>query len=107
MRKPFFIFVFIVTAMLACRSAKLMPLTQSDVERANKRFPGTTMQYLQDGQDLFKANCAKCHPLKNPAKHTERKWKRVLPRMTRRAGVDSLEKEKITRYLITMSKFKH
>lgn len=100
--------------LVACGTAKnssakveSMP-SQADVDRVKEKFPGYTLNDLNDGKKLFEANCALCHGLKKPASQTEEQWKTIVPRMVKKANgkngnaLDASGEEKILRYVITM-----
>lgn len=99
--------------LLACGTAKntakveAMP-TQADVDRVQGKFPGYTLNELNDGKKLFEANCALCHGLKKPESRTEEEWTKIVPRMVKKVNgkeghqVDASGEQKILRYVITM-----
>ncbi|AEA42140.1 cytochrome c class I [Fluviicola taffensis] len=104
-----------IAILVACGTAKnstakveAMP-SQSDVDRVASKFPGYTLEELNDGKKLFEANCALCHRLKKPTSEPESEWKTIVPRMVVKVNkklgstvVDASGEEKILRYLITM-----
>jgi hypothetical protein len=54
-----------------------------------------------DGQSLFKAKCATCHALPDPASKTVEKWGVTVNRMiqVRRARISTTERDAIMQYL--------
>ena len=95
--------------MMAC-SPKVATLSNTDVERANIKYPGTTLAMLKEGSDLNKQYCQSCHPMKSPTSRTEAEWEMIVPKMVvkvnKKAGSDVLDASKqqtILRFLITMS----
>ena len=104
--------IFTATIILsACGETKLLPVTQADVDRGATKYPGTTLESLNDGKADFQHYCTQCHGLKNPAKKTADQWLKIVPGMTEKAArsatkekIDLKKKESILRYLVTMSK---
>lgn len=110
MKKSFYLFLMI--AFTAC-SIKLIPPSQSDVDRVSAKYPGYTLAELNDGKALFEQTCSRCHRLKNPASRNEDKWREIVPKMIakltkkqRKEVIDNKQQESILRYLITMSSAK-
>jgi cytochrome c5 len=103
-----------VAVLVACGTAKnstpkveLLP-TQADVDRVQAKFPGYTLDELNQGKQLFESNCNLCHRLKNPASESESEWREIVPRMVKKVNnkeghhIDEAGQEKILRYVITM-----
>ena len=93
----------VITALFlaACGTAlKLAVPTEADATRAATKFPGTTLSDLSNGKLAYEANCAKCHNLKDPARYSEEKWRKVNPRMAKKAGVDAATEELILKYVL-------
>ena len=103
-----------IAILVACGTAKnsspkveTLP-TQGDVDRVQTKFPGYTLTDLNEGKQLFEANCNLCHGLKKPASRTEEEWKTIVPRMVKKVNnkeghsVSADGEEKILRYVITM-----
>lgn len=82
--------------------------TQADVDRVKDKFPGYTLDQLNDGKFLYEMNCAMCHDLVPPVAETEEEWRAVVPGMVIKANrkngntLDAEGEEKILRYVITM-----
>ena len=94
----------------ACKPVQLVTPTQADVSRVSQKFPGITVDELNEGKSIFENNCDLCHRLKNPVKKNEKQWHRIVPKMVRRVnwirkenGIDSTSKQILLKYLITMS----
>jgi cytochrome c5 len=104
-----------VAILVACGTAKnatpkveMLP-SQADVDRVATKFPGYTLDELNEGKKMFEANCALCHKLKNPSSEPESEWRTIVPRMVVKVNkkmgttaVDASGEEKILRYVITM-----
>jgi len=94
----------VITALFfaACGTTlKLAVPAESDATRAAAKFPGTTLADLNKGKAAYDANCGKCHGLKDPVRYSEEKWKKVNPRMAKKAGVDAATEELILKYVLT------
>lgn len=107
MRKYFFLssLVFIV----ACSGTKMLAPTDADVQRGVDNFPGLTLEDLNQGQQVFQANCNKCHPYKKPGGHSAAEWKEIVPRMVQKANrktpdsVTPAMEASLLRYVAVMS----
>jgi cytochrome c5 len=115
MKKNSLLAVVGVAILVACGTAKnsgtakveALP-TQADVDRVQTKFPGYTLDELNQGKQLFEANCNLCHKLKKPASEPESEWREIVPRMVKKVNnkeghhIDEAGQEKILRYVITM-----
>lgn len=93
--------------LVGCSAVKLLPSTQSDVERGKATYPDLTMAQLEEGKALFQEKCTMCHGLKNPRKKDAAGWNKTVPIMVKRANktevrIDPKQQELITKYLVTM-----
>ena len=94
----------VITALFfaACGTTlKLAVPAESDATRAAAKFPGTTLADLNKGKAAYEANCGKCHGLKDPAKYSEEKWRKVNPPMAQKAGIEAATEGLILKYVIT------
>jgi cytochrome c5 len=84
-------------------------MSQADVDRGSKEFPGLTLDELVEGKKLYENNCNLCHALKKPTAEPASEWRKVVPPMvemvnTKKNGnLDAIAQEKILRYVVTMS----
>ena len=98
------ILVFTSVALLvACAAYKPMAPAQSDADRAAKENPQITLADLNAGKSIFEEKCHKCHSLKKPFKKTDEEITDALPRMAKRAKLDSDQQALVLNYLITMN----
>ena len=88
--------------MVACASYKPLVPSQSDADRVAKNKPGITLADLNLGKAIFEMKCHKCHSLKRPFTKTEDVIEAVLPKMAKRAKLDSHQEELVLNYLVTM-----
>jgi cytochrome c len=89
--------------LFAACSAKLIAPTQSDVERGKSKFPDVTLTELTTGKKLMEQNCGKCHGLIPAGARTEEQWRRIMPKMAKKAKIDANSEMLITKYVITLS----
>jgi len=88
---------------IACASYKPLAPGAADATRAAEKFPGTTLADLEQGKSIFEQNCNKCHSLKKPFTKDEETIKSVLPKMAKRAKIDSRQEDLVLKYLLTMN----
>lgn len=58
-----------------------------------------TFEELQDGYNLYIANCSGCHSLHVPSSKTEKQWEIILPKMVLKAKLNIHEQELIRNYI--------
>lgn len=98
-----------VALLIVSCAVKLVPPTQPDVDRMQTKYPGYTLEELNQGKALFEKHCADCHGLKNPTKFSEEKWQNIVPKMVKKVNkkhpnaVDDKDRELILKYVITMN----
>ncbi|MBS1948093.1 MAG: hypothetical protein JST47_10030 [Bacteroidetes bacterium] len=90
----------------ACASAKLIAPGQADADRGAQKFPGYTMNDLNEGKGIYEAHCNKCHKYKAPQTRDEAKWDKVIPVMARKAKLDTAQEALVLKYVVTMSTVK-
>jgi cytochrome c5 len=97
--------IVIISAILlvACASYKPIVPAQSDADRAAKNNPGVTLADLEQGRAIFEKSCHKCHSLKRPFAHTPEEIETVIPKMAKRAKLNSQQQELVLNYLVTMN----
>lgn len=61
---------------------------------------GVEQQQLQQGRDLYMANCNKCHERVLPAKIDPEYWREILPHMSHNAKLNQTQLEALQTYLI-------
>lgn len=101
------------TAALSACTAKFMAPTQSDADRAQSKYPGTTQASLAQGKALIEQHCDKCHSYKSPKSRGEEAWNVTIPKMVKKinakAGKDVLttkDEKDILAYMVVMGKGK-
>ncbi len=104
------ILVFLSLALMSACNAKLMDLTQTDVERGNTNYKGVTLESLNEGKNLYQQNCSECHNLKRPSSETIEKWNKLVPAMVKKLNakmekevIDGRKQDLLLQYLVTAS----
>jgi cytochrome c5 len=103
-------FILILMAVSAACTVKLIPPTQSDIDRVSTKYPSYNLTELNEGKVLFEQTCNRCHRLKNPISRNEDKWTKIVPSMIKKLNkkenkviIDDKQQESILRYIITMN----
>lgn len=81
--------------LVAC-SAKLYVPTEQNV---NKRETASLAD-LQQGHELYKNNCGKCHKLPSPNSHDSAQWKKVLEKMGPKAKLNQDQVALVYKYVV-------
>jgi len=53
----------------------------------------------EPGERLYRAHCASCHRLRDPAEHSAEEWARLVPRYGARAHLAPAEERAVLRWL--------
>ncbi len=93
-----------------CKSTKETSTTATVVyapsevqtKMALNRWPGTSSAELVEGQKIYTNQCTACHGNFPVEKFTEKKWLHEIDEMAPKAKLSAEEKEKLTKYLISM-----
>jgi cytochrome c5 len=106
--KKFILIPVVAAVIVACKAVILSTPSQIDIDRVSKLYPNYTLAELNKGKALYELNCQSCHGLKNPRRESEDKWKKIVPKMVKKALKKEIEISKedekaILKYLITMS----
>lgn len=101
--------ILLAILILSACSAKLLTPTQTDVEKAEPKYPGITLVQLTEGKQLYENHCGNCHTYKDITKGSDEKWKQTVPRMVtmvnKKAGKPVLDETKqnlILKYVLAM-----
>jgi hypothetical protein len=92
-----------IIVLTACSSGKLLTPSQADADRGSQKFPGYSLDDLNQGKAIYTANCNKCHKYKVPQSRSEKKWDKVIPKMAKKAKLDSAQESLVLKYVVTMS----
>lgn len=110
--KKICIAIAFMVGLSAC-TAKFMAPIQSDADRAQSKYPGTSLADLAHGKALIEQHCDKCHSYKSPKSRGEDAWNVTIPKMVKKingkagSNVLSAKDEKdILAYMVVMGKGK-
>lgn len=56
---------------------------------------------LAEGKGLYENNCAKCHKLFEPTRHTKEDWIPVVDRMAKKAKITEAQKVLVYNYIVS------
>lgn len=101
-----YIAVFFIIFVFGCAAVKLVTPSQTDADRGSQKFQGYTFTELNEGKQIYEAHCNKCHRYKAPQTRDETKWVKIIPKMAKKAKLDSLEESLVLKYVVTMSPIK-
>jgi hypothetical protein len=87
---------------LAACGGTLPTVTNVDVAIARQRWPGTTIETLNEGRTLYLRRCGTCHALYEPAERNELAWRESLLEMRERARLVPRQEDSILRYLVAV-----
>ena len=94
--------------LASCGSAKTP--SEINLSAAQAKYPGYGMAAFTAGQNLYTANCGRCHPAYTPNSHTEEQWAKWVPKMVTMANknaetvvIDESGQELILKFLYAAS----
>jgi cytochrome c5 len=93
----------LAAGITACGAVGAVPPVASDARWANERWPGTTVEELAHGRDVFVSRCSSCHGLPRPDVKSHDEWASVLDEMAVRAKLSSDDRDLVLRYLSATS----
>jgi len=96
----FLILLQLLFCLCCCKTSALFP-TRSDVRFAQKRWPGSNRQSLQEGFDLYQAHCGHCHEFYAPKAYSEDEWTDIMHKMARKSHLQEGQEEEVRRYIFT------
>lgn len=110
--KKIFIAIAFMAGLSAC-TAKFMVPEQSDADKAQSKYPGTTLADISHGKALIEQHCDKCHSYKAPKSRGEADWNVTIPKMVKKingkAGstvLSAKDEKDILAYMVVMGKGK-
>jgi uncharacterized membrane protein len=92
--------VLAATLNFGCQSlASTAPAVSPAMVESAKRqeFSG---EYLAAGRNLLLMRCISCHSLVPISKYPAQRWPELVASMSERSGLDELQREQITAYLV-------
>ncbi|MBI4946721.1 MAG: hypothetical protein HY840_10000 [Bacteroidetes bacterium] len=98
--------LFLISLFLLCCTPSLMPPIETDVDIARRQWKNSSLSQLNEGYTLYINKCGHCHYLHRPDQYPDEKWNKMLPIMGKRAKLDSLQLDLITKYIFTAKETK-
>jgi len=95
--------LYLVVFLGACARSTAPHPTDTDVTRAQARWPGTTSADLEHGRDLYVGHCSSCHLPPTPSDYAVEEWPGHIREMRERAHLDETTEDLIKRYVVTMA----
>ena len=93
----------IAVALAACATPIARPST-TDVARAARQRPQTTLAELEHGRSIYLARCGGCHRAYQPSHLTPAAWPAQVDEMAERAKLGFSDRELVVLFLVTMSR---
>jgi cytochrome c5 len=103
--------IFVMVLSLAnCKSKKIATTTEpaavftpasQQMAIAEKRWPGTNVLEVQEGQTIFTTKCTRCHQPVEITSLTEKKWLHEIDDMSPKADLTPEEKLKLTKHILS------
>jgi mono/diheme cytochrome c family protein len=73
----------------------------TQLQAAEKRWPGTSEMDLDQGQVIFTTKCIRCHKAFAIEGFSEAKWLHEIDDMSPKAHLTEDEKQKLTKYILS------
>jgi hypothetical protein len=73
----------------------------SEVAIAQAHWQGITLDNLNQGYSIFDDKCTDCHGVKKPQDFTADEWNSIMPKMGRKAKLDSTQYALVFHYILT------
>ena len=93
---------FMANVIISCVGSIPAP-SAKHAEWASRRWPGTDLNQLTLGREVYIRNCSSCHSLYKPEAYPPQHWEQIMPEMMTKAKIGASEARDIMRYLVIMS----
>ncbi len=100
MKKVPVLMLFMSFVLVSCIPRYLIP-NETDLATAKGHWAGTTTMELKQGYNIYIDQCTDCHRLKKLKKYTEEEWLKVMPKMGRKAHLDSTQYASVLHYILS------
>jgi mono/diheme cytochrome c family protein len=91
-----FMIVAILVVLGACHSQK--NLTKQPSVTPAAPAPASVSE-LQQGQEMFQANCGRCHKLPNPSAFNAQQWTKILEKMGPKARLTADQQQLVYKFV--------
>ena len=95
----FALMVAITVVFIGCIPRYLIP-NDTDLKTAQTHWSSATAPQLKQGYNIYIDQCTDCHRLKKLKKYTEGDWLKVMPKMGRKAHLDSAQYSNVLHYIL-------
>ncbi len=68
---------------------------------AEKKWPGTNVLEVQEGQTIYYTKCTRCHKAVEITSMDEKKWLHYIDKMAPKADLTDAEKLKLTKHILS------
>lgn len=106
MKKATILLIAIGMGFSNCKTSKpaatAVSTEQQQLAYATNRWPGTTLEQLNEGSAIMNNQCSRCHGTKKIANYTEEKWEKEINKMAPKAKITDIQKENLRRYILTL-----
>lgn len=107
MKKLIFLPLAAVLATVSCEANKAQKMvdqkpTRSETVAISPKTTGSkriSAEMIAEGKTIYENNCAKCHDLPNPAKHTDQQWVGLMNAMAPKAKLTAAQSELVYDYV--------
>lgn len=76
-------------------------ITSADISVAQKKWPDATEASLNQGKDVFIANCNQCHDYPAMDAKSEAAWPATMDKMAAKAHLNPQQKQDVLRFVLT------
>lgn len=93
----------VATTTTTSNSSTADPLApvEADLAIAKAHWPATTLDNLKQGYAIYDDKCTDCHDTKRPQDFTVDEWYSIMPKMGRKAHLDSIQYKMVFHYILT------
>ena len=92
----------------ACASKKLSTSKENDKpkEKETAAVVAATPEEINAGKANYGQYCGTCHKLYDIESESESEWRKIIPRMSKKANIDSKTEETILKYVVAIKQTK-
>jgi len=87
--------IILLLAFVACSTHIYVP-SEANVNKVET----ATLAELQQGHDIFKNSCGKCHKLPKPQAHKAEQWTKILEKMGPKAKLSQEQVSLVYKYVV-------
>lgn len=84
----------------ACQTLEQMAPPVGDQFRTIAARRGVAATTLELGREVYLSDCAKCHSIEPIGRYSARRWRKILPRMSRESELDEQRTAAVEAYVM-------